>query len=375
MRNLLYFFAFAQAFLISAVSMPLLIRLAKHLRVIDRPGHRKVHETSKPLLGGVGIFLGFFATIVIDLVLFWLLQHESWVRTHLQAVVRIAPALQAALGKLVIVLSGALLMHLVGLVDDIFKERVSYKPKFIAQFLIALLVVLGGVRTQFMPGQVLDIIVSTIWIVGVTNGFNLLDNLDGLSSGIAIISGLLLFTIAILQGQVFFAFLLAALIGACLGFLLFNFHPSKLFMGDSGSLFLGYIFAAVTVTGSYVMQNSASLIPVLTPFLILSIPLYDTFSVMYIRWREGRPLFLGDKRHFSHRLLELGMSHRGVVIFIYLVCFCVGSAALLLPYLSVAASLLIVVQVIAMYGLLTILISYGRKNQFMNLESTQKKSI
>ncbi|MCJ7813716.1 undecaprenyl/decaprenyl-phosphate alpha-N-acetylglucosaminyl 1-phosphate transferase, partial [bacterium] len=145
--------------------------------------------------------------------------------------------------------------------------------------------------------------------------------------------------------------------------LLYNFYPSRLFMGDSGSLFLGYMFGTLTATGSYVVEESVSHIPVIIPILILSIPLYDTFSVVFIRWRERRPLFIGDKKHFSHRLIELGMTHRGAVVFIYLVCFCVGIIAILLPYISVAASILIIIQAVTIYVLITILIVVGKQKK------------
>jgi UDP-GlcNAc:undecaprenyl-phosphate GlcNAc-1-phosphate transferase len=231
------------------------------------------------------------------------------------------------------------------------------------QAIIALTVAVTGVRTHFMPTEWLNIAVTTFWIIGITNGFNLLDNLDGLTAGIAVISAVVLFGIASVQGQVFFAFVLIALAGASFGFLLHNFYPSKLFMGDSGSLFLGYMFGTLTVMGSYVVTSSASLMPVVMPLLILSIPLYDTFSVMFIRYREGRPLFIGDKCHFSHRLLDLGMSHRGTVIFIYLVNLCIGLAATLLPYVSVMGNILIIIQTIIIYMLITILIIMGRRNR------------
>jgi UDP-GlcNAc:undecaprenyl-phosphate GlcNAc-1-phosphate transferase len=190
-----------------------------------------------------------------------------------------------------------------------------------------------------------------------------LDNLDGLTAGVSVIAATIIWSVAVLQGQFFIAFILSTLAGSSCGFLLHNFHPAKLFMGDSGSLFLGYMFSTLTVTGSYVVQSSASLLPVVMPILILSIPLYDTFSVLFIRWREKRPLFLGDKSHFSHRLLELGLSHRQTVIFIYLVCIGVGVTAALLPYLSVAGSLIIMGVAIIIYILITILIAVGRNSQ------------
>jgi len=362
LRSILYLIIFCEALLISTIIIPFIIKIALKWDIVDKPGERKVHHTPKALMGGVGIFTGFFVTIVGNIVGFYILFNTNFVQTHLQSVVRVFPLLNLVLPKLLIILGGGFLIHLLGLLDDIFKEKISYKPKFIAQFIIAFLVAMYGIHTQFMPGRILDVIITTIWIVGITNGFNLLDNLDGLTAGVSIIASLIFFMVAVLQGQIFFAFILAALAGASLGFLFYNFYPSKLFMGDSGSLFLGYMFGTLTVMGTYVVKSSESLIPIVMPLLILSIPLYDTFSVMFIRWRENRPLFLGDKCHFSHRLLELGMGHRTAVIFIYLVCFCIGITATLLPYVSIAGNIVILTQAFIIYTLITFLIMIGRRN-------------
>jgi len=361
MRFVLYFVVFGETFTLSYLLMPLLTRLALRWNVVDKPGQRKIHQKSKPLLGGVGIFSSFFLVVVGNILGFEILRRANGIPASLQTMVRVSPMLSAVLPKLVLILAGGFLIHLLGLLDDVFKEELSYKLKFVVQIAVVLIVAFAGVRTSFMPGRTLDVLITTLWIVGITNSFNLLDNLDGLTAGISVISAAIFFAIAVLQGQIFFAFILAALAGTSFGFLLRNFHPSKLFMGDSGSLFLGYIFGALSVTGSYVVDSSASHLPVLMPILVLSIPLYDTFSVMFIRWREGRPLFLGDKRHFSHRLLELGMSHRNAVVFIYLVSFCVGIAAVLLPYVSLAASVLLLTQAVIVYVLITILITHGHR--------------
>ena len=362
MRFILYLIVFGETLILSYLLMPLLIRLALRWNVVDKPGQRKIHQKSKPLLGGVGIFSSFFLVVIGNIIGFELMQRANWIPASLQTIVRVSSMLSAVLPKLVLILAGGFLVHLLGVLDDIFKERLSYKFKFAVQIIIVLVVAVAGVRTSFMPGKILDIVITTFWIVGITNSFNLLDNLDGLTAGISVISASIFFAIAVLQGQIFFAFILAAVAGAGFGFLLRNFYPSKLFMGDSGSLFLGYMFGALSVTGSYVVDSSASHLPVLMPILVLSIPLYDTFSVMFIRWREKRPLFLGDKRHFSHRLLDLGMSHRNAVVFVYLVSFCVGIAAMLLPYVSFAASVLLLVQAAIVYVLITILITYAHRN-------------
>ena len=357
MRYAIYAAVWIQTFLLSYLMVPILIRLAFAFDITDKPGQRKVHQKAKPLLGGVAIFFSFFATIVVDLVILVLLRETGFIKETLQTVYTLLPRIMRVLPTLVIVLTGGFLIHVLGLIDDIYKEKLTYKPKFLAQFFITVLVVLLGVRTHFMPGYWLDILISIIWIVGVTNSFNLLDNLDGLTAGVSVVSALIFGAVALLQGQTFMVFILLALAGAACGFLLHNFHPSKLFMGDSGSLFLGYMFACLTILGTYVVPSTPSLVPVAMPLLILSIPLYDTFSVMFIRWRENRPLFEGDKRHFSHRLLDLGMSHRQAVIFIYLVSFCVGIAASLLPYVSIAGSIVLLIQAALIYVLITILIA------------------
>ncbi|MBN1996651.1 undecaprenyl/decaprenyl-phosphate alpha-N-acetylglucosaminyl 1-phosphate transferase [candidate division KSB1 bacterium] len=363
-------FIFAETFVISYFLVPLVNRLAQRFAVLDNPGQRKVHKKPKPLMGGLAIFSAFFLVVAGNTGLALAFPHHSLFH-QIPQFETLVPLMVRALPQLLIILSGGFAIHLLGLLDDIYKDRLSYQLKFLVQTVIALLVSIAGVRTHFMPFEFLDVIVTTLWIIGVTNSFNLLDNLDGLTAGISVIAGFLLFIIALMQLQVFFGLLLLALAGSSLGFLLHNFYPSKLFMGDSGSLFLGFMFASVTVSGSYVVETSSSLLPVTVPVLILSIPLYDTFSVMFIRWREKRPLFLGDKRHFSHRLLELGMSHRQTVIFIYLVSFCVGLTALLLPYLSVAGNLAILLQAIIIYILITILVVYGKRNTQENKKNQQ----
>ena len=198
-----------------------------------------------------------------------------------------------------------------------------------------------------------------LWVVGITNSFNLLDNMDGLSSGVAVIIALILGVLTIQQGQYFSALVLLTLAGSILGFLFYNFHPSKIFMGDAGSLLIGYTLAALTESSSYVTTKSVSQLPVVVPALVLGVTLFDTFSVMVIRWREKRPLFVGDNSHFSHRLVKLGMSTRQAVIFIYLVTLCVGMSAILIPELNIFGSVIVLVQEGLIFGLITLLMIKG----------------
>lgn len=363
MKNLFYLIVFLETTMVSWILTPQIIRAARRWGVVDRPGGRKVHHKTTPLLGGAAICASFIGVIGFNLVGYHVLFHYGWIQTHMPALALFQTRLVNVLPQLAVILAGGLGIHFLGLADDIFKEKLTYKSKFPVQILIAAMVALSGIRVEFMPGRILEVIVTVFWIVGITNSFNLLDNMDGLTAGVAVVSAGLLFILAVSQGQVFFALLLAALAGSCLGFLRYNFNPSKVFMGDSGSLFIGYIFGALTTTGSYVVNQSQSMLPILIPVLVLSIPLYDTFSVMFIRWRERRPLFLGDKRHFSHRLVEIGLSQRQAVIFIYVVGLCVGLEAILLPYAPIIASWIIILQAILIYSLITILIMIRKNKQ------------
>ena len=221
---------------------------------------------------------------------------------------------------------------------------------------------MGGVRTQFMPGQVLDYIVTAVWIVAIANAFNLLDNMDGLSSGVAAIVSGLLAVIVFRQGQLFTAFIFVALAGSLLGFLPYNWYPSKIFMGDAGSLFVGYMLGTLTIVSSYITRESPTSIPVIIPLLILSVPIYDTLSVVYIRWREHRPLFVGDKRHFSHRLVALGMRQTQAVFFIYVVTLTVGVAAILLPGARPWESWVLLSQAILILSIITFLMHINKQH-------------
>jgi UDP-GlcNAc:undecaprenyl-phosphate GlcNAc-1-phosphate transferase len=354
---------FIQTMVLSALLVPAFMRAALRYDVVDHPGERKVHRRVKPLLGGSAIFLSFILAVAADLLILRWAPSLEWFRESFPAFSRWSAYIPSVLPRLLLILGGGALIHGLGLVDDIFKGKLTYRSKFLIQILVITGVVLAGIRVDFMPSPFLDVLITVVWIVGLTNSFNLLDNMDGLTAGVSIVCAVLLLVVALLQGQIFFAVMLAALAGACLGFLFFNFHPSRIFMGDSGSLFLGYIFGTLTVTGSYVVETSASRLPVIMPVLILSIPLYDTFSVMFIRWKEKRPLFVGDKKHFSHRLVDLGMTHAQAVVFIYLVGLEVGLTALLLPYLSLGASILVLVQGFVLYVLITILIAVGMRKK------------
>lgn len=356
-------YIFILSFLLSVLFVPIVMKLAWRWNIVDNPGTRKIHMTPKPLMGGISFYLSFNLVVLAHVFSLLLLQNQLWVQQWLPLAVKQIPRLNLVLPRLMLLLSCGTILLIVGLLDDILKEKFSYKWKFVGQFIAALILVFGGIRTEFMPFEFLDIVISILWIIGITNSFNLLDNMDGLSAGVALIAALIFFFVTLFQLQIFMAFILIALAGSVLGFLIYNFKPAKLFMGDSGSLFLGFMFGTLTILGSYKVPQSQSLLPVVMPVLILSMPLYDTFSVIFIRLKEKRPLFKGDTRHFSHRLVALGFSEKETVLFIYLVTFCVGIGASLLPYIPLWGNLVVLIQTVTIYMLITVLMIISMKNR------------
>ncbi len=362
------FGVFGGTFFLSLLLVPLTIKLAFRFDVLDHPGYHKTHANVHPLLGGAVMYLTFMSCMFAGVVVMWLTasgEFEIWPMFR----VRFAhqyPIFLKALPRLLGFLVGGTCIFLLGLLDDIRGVGFSYKWKFAVQIIAAVVLVVTGTRLEFLPHPLLNMLVTMLWVVGITNAFNLLDNMDGLSSGVAVIASLILGALTITQGQYFSALVLLALAGSVLGFLVYNFHPSKIFMGDAGSLFLGYTLAALTVSSSYITVRSVSQLPVVIPVLVLGVPLFDTFSVMVIRWREKRPLFVGDNCHFSHRLVKLGMTGRQAVLFIYLVTFCTGISAILIPGLNLFESLLVLLQEAMIFGIIALLMVKGNRLHVMH---------
>lgn len=361
MRTLTYVFIFGATLLLSLILMPVAIRLAIKLDIQDHPKGRKDHAKVTPLLGGLGIYLSFMLVIAASIAGLFVFANNTFFVTHFEFLSRQLFRLNLVFPKLIAILAGATLLVIIGLIDDINGIEFSVKVKFVAQVIAALLAVAGGARTSFMPTDWLNAVVSVVWIVGICNAFNFLDNMDGLLAGIGLIVAGIFFWITASQGQFFSALIFAALAGSLLGFLRYNYYPAKIFMGDMGSLFMGYMFGTLALTSSYVVSASPSLIPIVLPIIVLSVPIYDTLSIIIIRIREHRPIYIGDKQHLSHRLVNLGMGRRQAVIFIYLVCICVGIAASLLPYVPIGGSLTILLQAVLFYILVTILMRVGAR--------------
>lgn len=358
---LTYLFLFIITFLLSLLLTPLIIPLAFRLKIIDAPGERKIHKKVMPRLGGLVILFAFLLPLIAASSIILLSQRGVLEREWLPPLALIhLPGMLSVLPRLFYFLLGGIAIFIIGLLDDL--KNLGPGKKFLGEVIVISIVVGLGLRLSIFPHfTLLAGLLTIIWMLTITNAFNLLDNMDGLSAGVALISSLIFLAIASSNHQYFVAALLAIFAGSITGFLPYNFHPAKIFMGDNGSLFIGYIMGGLTVLSSFYHEGQPTLFPLLMPILILAVPLYDTGSVILIRLREKRNVFKGDKSHFSHRLTSLGMSERLTCLFIYLVTFALGLGATLLSKVNSAGALIILIESISVLGIIALLEFSARK--------------
>ena len=287
------------ALLVSYLLTPFIRAVAIKLDYFDHPKDNKVHAHPTPLLGGVAIFTAFLIAVITK-----------------QQIISLSPV-QA-------IIAGTFLLLGIGLVDD----RMGMMPNFklLGQFLAAMIIIKAGLRIEFISNYYLSVIITYIWIIGITNSFNLLDNMNGLSAGIAGISALFFGIISFMSGQVVVSVLSFALAGSSFGFLKHNFPKASLFMGDAGSLVLGFVLAAISILGSW--KTDVLTTSLMIPVLILGYPIFDTTLVSVMRIIEGRSIFQGGKDHSSHRLSLLGFKRFKTVLVVYGVCMFLGLVAI-----------------------------------------------
>ena len=275
-----------------AVTVPLVWLVRKYatqLGLVDAPGERKIHHQIIPSGGGIGIFCG----VCLACFLGW------YLTAHVDRRLLFAGQSGSVLNfgqEILLILGGGVVIFITGLVDD----RCDLRPsiKLAVETAIALVLCWYDIRiTVFVESALFSWVATVFWLLLITNAFNLLDNMDGLSSGVAFISGMIFLAVAVQTSQWRIAFILLALLGALLGFLCFNFPPASIFMGDSGSLFIGYMMGVLTIHATF-YQAPFPLFPTFLPILVLAMPLFDTSTVLWIRWKIGHPFFKGDKRHF-----------------------------------------------------------------------------
>jgi UDP-GlcNAc:undecaprenyl-phosphate/decaprenyl-phosphate GlcNAc-1-phosphate transferase len=340
------------AAVLSLALTPLVRRLALRLGAVDQPGTRRVHSSPVPRMGGLAVLGAFLGTLAaarfFDLLLTGVVVHHSWRWLF----------------------AGALIVSLVGAFDDV--RGLGPVTKLFFQILAGVMVVMGGygigkVTNPFGAGVVdlgwLDVPFTLLWVVGVTNAFNLLDGLDGLAAGVALIVSTTLFVLSLAGNRVELALLSVTLAGALVGFLRYNFNPASIFLGDSGSLLLGYLLSVLSIQAS---QKGATTVVILVPLLALGLPIMDTLLAMLrrllgalrvVRVDSERneyqflvvgsgSIFQADREHIHHRLLKLGLTHRNAVMVLYGVCAVLGALALL-AVRSHGADIFLLVTVVA----------------------------
>lgn len=315
---------FIAATLISLVSTPIVRKFAFKIGAVDIPkDDRRVHKKAMPLMGGLAIF----AAVIISVLLFLPLDRSTF---------------SILLGGTLIVISG--------IIDDL--KDMSPKLKLLFQILAGMVLIFGGIRVDFITNPFtgdnsllylkwLSVPITLFWVVGITNTLNLIDGLDGLAAGVAMISSVSLMLVASKFGYTEITILSAIVAGSCLGFLPFNFNPAKIFMGDTGALFLGFMLAAISIEG---VMKSVATIAVIVPILILGVPIFDTTFAIFRRLLNGQSIMAADKGHLHHRLLNKGFSQKKTVLILYGISSIFGLFAVLIAkansrqavYLSVA---------------------------------------
>jgi UDP-GlcNAc:undecaprenyl-phosphate GlcNAc-1-phosphate transferase len=340
---------------LSAGSMPLAFALARRFAVIDQPGRRKVHANPTPRTGGVAVAIGFLAVVGAGFFIAPRLTELPEVAGTLPLATLILRDAHKVAPQLLALLAGSALAFAVGLADDFWGGSFPVWAKAGGQLAAAVILVAAGVRTSFLPYEWMNIGVTLLWLFGMINAFNLLDNMDGLCAGVAAVASLALLVNAWLLGEFFISLLLLAFIGSLLGFLFFNWHPARIFLGDGGSHLVGYVMGSLTLLERYVSHASSTLFPLLMPVLVLAVPLLDTLTVMVIRLREGRPIYVGDDRHLSHHLRTLGFSTRRAVALLYLLTFSLGLGAASLTDATLTQAVLVLMQSAGVVGIVLML--------------------
>lgn len=328
-----YIIPFLAAFILTFIQMPFTIKLAKKKGFLDVPkDERRVHKKPIPVGGGIAMVI----TVTL-LMLYYLPINKSLIMT--------------LLASLVIALSG--------LYDD--KKDLSPKLKFLFQILAGILLVLGGMKIEFLTNpfdshdalfilNMLSIPVTIFWVCGITNTINLIDGLDGLASGVSMICAISMFFITYKMGRYDVSMVCALVAGACLGFLPFNFNPAKIFMGDTGALYLGFMLSYISISG---FLKQAAILMIFVPVLILGVPVFDTAFAMVRRKLSGKSMVEADKGHLHHRLLKMGLNQRQTVVILYSISAIFGVLANLISRFHSSIALVISL------GVLLIIIATG----------------
>ncbi|MEC2181899.1 MraY family glycosyltransferase [Bacillus spizizenii] len=312
--------AFIVSLLTVLIITPIVKRIAIKIGAVDQPSNRKVHDKIMPRMGGLAIFIGVVAGVLAS---------GIYTETRMTAIT-----------------VGAFIIIVIGILDD--KYQLSAKVKFLIQLGVAIMIVSTGLKMDFFSVPFLAerfelgwlaYPLTVLWIVGITNAINLIDGLDGLAAGLSVIGLSTIAVMALSGGKVLILSLSLVVIASTLGFLFYNFHPAKIFMGDTGSLFLGYSISILSLLGLY---KSVTLFSIVIPVIILGVPIFDTTFAIIRRILNKQPISAPDKSHIHHRLMAFGLSHRMSVIVIYLIGFIFSICAIVLKSATIWFSLFII---------------------------------
>ena len=301
-----YGFPLLLAALVSYILTPYIKSLAFKIGAVDKPDNRKVHKKIMPRLGGLAIYIAFIIGVVSSLELTW---------------------------DIVGILTGATVIVLVGVLDD--KYQLPAKVKLLGQIIAACILIAFDIRIEWINNpfggyiyldKFISVPLTIFWIISFTNVVNLIDGLDGLAAGVSAIASLTVILVAVQMGYFHIAVLTAALAGGIIGFIRYNFNPATIFMGDTGSMFIGYMLAAISVYGAV---KTAATIALIVPAIALGLPIMDTAFAIMRRYTNGRPIFQPDKGHLHHRLLAMGMNQKQAVLLMYAISAVLGIAAVL----------------------------------------------
>lgn len=335
------------AFLISFAATPVVIGIAKKIKAIDVPkDERRVHKKPIPLIGGLAIFYGFLISVLCFCVID-----------------------EAVAG----IILGAIVIVITGVIDD--KYNLPAKAKLLMQIVSAIIVVAFGVEMKYIENPFtgsyitlgwLSLPITVIWIVGVTNAINLTDGLDGLAAGISTIASLSLLVLIMFTDNLNLAIMTAALAGAGFGFLPYNFNPAKIFMGDTGSMFLGYMLSCISVQG---LMKTYTVISFAIPILVLGLPIFDTIFAIVRRIVTGRSIMSPDRGHLHHRLLDMGFSQRQTVAILYTLTAALCLTALVMFLKNAIRGLVLVAAVV-----LIIIVSFAVLDSKAEKEKTEENN-
>lgn len=328
-----YIIPFLAAFILTFIQMPFTIKIAKKKGFLDVPkDERRVHKKPIPVGGGIAM------VISVSILMVYFLPINK---------------------NLIMALIASLIIAISGLYDD--KEGLSPKLKFLFQILAAVILIIGGMKIEFFTNpfdshdallilNILSIPVTIFWVCGITNTINLIDGLDGLASGVSMICAISMFFITYKMGRYDVSLVCALVAGACLGFLPFNFNPAKIFMGDTGALYLGFMLSYISISG---FLKQAAILMIFVPVLILGVPVFDTAFAMVRRKLSGKSMVEADKGHLHHRLLKMGLNQRQTVVILYSISAIFGILANLISRFHSSIALVISI------GVLLIIIATG----------------